>query len=168
MDSTESKKTFLICPVRGVDVAESEQVVHELEKQGFTVHWPHRDTNQDDNTGLRICRDNRAAIRDADFVHVLWDGKSQGSLFDLGMAFALGKIVIPVTLPATSPHKSFQNMVMEWSIKGSIEPTHWDDPRMEILTHGDGSSTTIDQSMRDAGRHTYVRACKTAISKRYI
>jgi len=108
-------KTFLICPVRGVSSCLTWHIVAGLENDGWTVHWPHRDTDQSDETGLRICRDNRVAIEEADAVHVVWDGKSQGSLFDLGMAFALDKRVIPVSLPDPTEGKSFQNMVREWS-----------------------------------------------------
>ena len=108
-------KTFLICPVRGKSREETAGVVEALESEGYEVHWPFRDTNQNDECGLRICQDNRAAIKSADVVHVVWDGQSQGCLFDLGMAFAEGKKVIPVSLPEATPHKSFQNMVREWA-----------------------------------------------------
>ena len=108
------KHSFLICPVRGKDPASYAAIVAGLERDGYTVHWPPRDTNQDDSTGLRICRDNAAAIRAADVVHVVWDGQSQGCLFDLGIAFALGKAIIPIDLPDPSPQKSFQNMIRAW------------------------------------------------------
>lgn len=112
-------KTFLICPVRGIDPATQAETVAELERAGYTVHWPPRDTDQADDTGLRICRDNMAAIVAADVVHVIWDGKSQGGLFDLGVAFALGKRIIPLSLPEASDGKSFQNMVTAWSAEGA-------------------------------------------------
>ena len=108
-------KSFLICPVRGHAASETEAIVWSLESEGWDVHWPPRDTDQADATGLRICSDNRSAIEAADAVHVIWDGKSQGCLFDLGMAFALRKIVIPIALPDATDGKSFQNMVTEWA-----------------------------------------------------
>jgi len=107
-------KTFLICPVRGHSAGETAAVVKRLEDKGWEVHWPHRDTDQDDSTGLRICIDNRKAIKDADAVHVIWDGKSQGCLFDLGMAFAFGKPLIIISIPEVDCGKSFQNMMMAW------------------------------------------------------
>lgn len=113
-------KSFLICPVRGKPPKEYEAIVETLESDGFAVHWPPRDTNQDDPTGLRICRDNAAAIGRADVVHVIWDGKSQGCLFDLGVAFALRKQIIPIELPEATLEKSFQNMVREWARGGLI------------------------------------------------
>lgn len=107
--------TFLICPVRGHEMEETEKIVERLEREGWRVHWPPRDTEQVDDTGYRICQDNKRAILAADAVHIVWDGKSQGCLFDLGMAFALGKKVIPIHLPEPTEGKSFQNMVMKWA-----------------------------------------------------
>lgn len=91
-------KTFLICPVRGYSADAHAEAVQALEAEGWSVHWPPRDTDQNDPVGLRICTDNARAIAGADAVHVIWDGKSQGVLFDLGVAFALKKRVIPFTL----------------------------------------------------------------------
>jgi nucleoside 2-deoxyribosyltransferase len=108
-------KTFLICPVRGADQTEAAKHVARLEAEGWLVHWPPVDTNQDDDTGYRICKDNAAAIASADAVHLIWDGKSQGCLFDLGVAFALGKRIIPIDMPPLTDGKSFQNMVAFWS-----------------------------------------------------
>jgi len=108
-------KTFLICPVRGVDPESTKRFVEQLEKEGFDVHWPPRDTDQDDDTGLRICKDNLSAIKNAGTVHLVWDGKSQGCLFDLGMAFALGKVVVPLSLPERTTGKSFQNMIAKYA-----------------------------------------------------
>jgi len=108
-------KTFLICPTRGYDSAKWEAFVDELGRRGWEVYWPPRDTVQDDPTGLRICRDNLEAIRAADAVHVIWDGRSKGVLFDLGMAFALGKEVTVIALPKVTDGKSFQNMVRAWA-----------------------------------------------------
>lgn len=110
-----ARKTFLICPVRGHSEQETQEIVNKLTKEGWSVYWPPRDTNQVDPTGYRICTDNKQAIENADVVHFIWDGKSQGCLFDLGIAFALGKRVIPVSLPEKTEGKSFQNMVMQWA-----------------------------------------------------
>lgn len=108
-------KSFLICPVRGMSPDAHATTVDLLEKQGFKVHWPPRDTDQNDEIGLRICRDNAAAIAAADVVHVIWDGKSQGCLFDLGVAFALKKKLEIIIIPALSEGKSFQNMMAAWA-----------------------------------------------------
>ena len=114
----EAMNTFLICPVRGKDPATFAAIVAKLEADGFTVHWPPRDTDQVDDTGLRICRDNRSAIEAAHVIHVVWDGLSQGCLFDLGMAFALGKRIVQVEIPPATEGKSFQNMMTAWAAGG--------------------------------------------------
>ena len=95
---------------------ETEDLVAELEKE-YEVHWPPRDTDQDDPIGLEICNTNCKAIEEADVVHIVWDGKSTGSLFDLGMVFALGKKLIVVSLPPETDHKSFQNMIRAYAMR---------------------------------------------------
>lgn len=112
---------FLIAPVRGISENYRDGVaaqVAQLEALGNEVYWPMRDTTQQDPTGYRICQDNLAAIKAADAVFVMWDGNSQGCLFDLGMTFALGKPVRGIDLPRMSRHKSFQNMVYDWEERG--------------------------------------------------
>jgi hypothetical protein len=110
------KTTFLIGPVRNVPADMWDFVVSKLEKEGWDVYQPAKHTVQTgDPTGLRICKDNRAAIASRDAVHVIWDGESKGSLFDLGIAFALNKKVFPIQLPSLTEGKSFQNMVTAWA-----------------------------------------------------
>ena len=111
--SKDKKKLFLICPVRNAK-HDYTSVVEALE-QKYEVHWPKRDTNQQDTTGLRICKDNRQAIKDADVVGVIWDGESQGALFDLGMTFVLEKKILIVQLPPLLGRKSFQDIVWDWA-----------------------------------------------------
>lgn len=108
-------KTFLICPVRGHEATELQSIVDGLESEGWEVHYPPRDTNQNDPVGYNICEQNYLAIKRADVVHIVWDGQSQGSLFDLGMAFALAKRIIPISLPENTEGKSFQNMIRQWA-----------------------------------------------------
>lgn len=111
------RSTFLICPVRGRNPASWAAEVAKLEADGWAVHWPPRDTDQNDPIGLTICRTNAEAIRVADAVHIIWDGQSQGSLFDLGVAFALDKPLYVIDVPAPSEGKSFQNMMRAWAAK---------------------------------------------------
>ena len=40
---------------------------------------------------LGICEYNRKLIEQADEVHIIWDQRSFGTIFDFGMAFALHK-----------------------------------------------------------------------------
>jgi len=109
------EKMFLICPVRN-SKKDYNQVVQKLE-QKYKVHWPPRDTDQKDTIGFRICTDNMKAIQEADIIGVIWDGESQGCLFDLGIAFALGKNIKIINIPEKLNKKSFQDMMIYWSEK---------------------------------------------------
>ncbi|MFA5636865.1 MAG: nucleoside 2-deoxyribosyltransferase [Anaerovoracaceae bacterium] len=109
-------RAFLICPVRGHDPQEYAELVATLEGRGWQIHYPPRDTDQEDDTGYRVCADNRTAIEAAERVFVVWSGESQGVLFDMGMAFALRKpITIIGPLPRRTRGKSFLNMLREWA-----------------------------------------------------
>ena len=108
------RKAFMICPVRNDPAGElSKKYVEDLERQGWEVHWPHRDTCQLDNA-YEICLTNLNAIRRANRVFVVWDGESQGVLFDLGVAFANLKPITWLKLPERTIGKSFENMVRAW------------------------------------------------------
>ena len=113
----EGLRTFLICPVRGHEMNETINYVEKLEADGWEVHWPPRDTDQDDPTGYRICRDNYSAIYRSDIVHIVYDPTSQGSLFDLGVAFALKKPLVLLNEVEPTKGKSFASMIMEWVTK---------------------------------------------------
>jgi len=107
------KRFFLICPVRNQD-QETRSLLEEL-AENPQVYYPARDTNQVDPTGgLRICADNRLMIESAETIWFVWDGLSQGSIFDLGMAFALAKPIKPIKLPPATSEPSFQNFVLEY------------------------------------------------------
>ena len=108
-------KTFLICPVRNHDISETSIYVEQLETAGWEVHWPPRDTNQDDPTGYQICKDNVKAIKESDVVHIIYDPNSRGSLFDLGATFALGKPLVILNEVELTEGKSFTNMITAWS-----------------------------------------------------
>jgi hypothetical protein len=99
-------------------MSETEDLVRRLEGDGWEVHWPPRDTDQEDETGYRICWDNRRAIERADVVFVVWDGQSKGSLFDLGMAFAMEKPIRVVEMPPQTEQRSLQNVAREWERRG--------------------------------------------------
>ena len=116
-------RIFLICPVRKIvssfwDDEIEAQVMH-LQNEGHTVYYPARDTNQG-RSARCICQDNRRAMEKADVVYVAWDGESQGVLFDLGMAFAMGKPLAVLTgmMPNMTPGKSFQNLCYGWEESG--------------------------------------------------
>lgn len=92
----DKKKIFLIGPVRNVSPTTEktlDKYVYELEEKGYSVHYPPRDTDQNDSIGILICMANFKAILRADEIHVWYDENSTGTFFDLGGAFMLTKIV---------------------------------------------------------------------------
>lgn len=118
-----SKKIFVICPVRDAPPelnARIKDYITELEALGHHVHWPTRDTNQNDPEGMRICRQNGFAIYDADEVHIWFSPTSTGTLFDIGMFFMASEIlglqkrlviINKDEVPATNGKKSFNNVL---------------------------------------------------------
>jgi nucleoside 2-deoxyribosyltransferase len=85
-----------------------------LETMGHETYLPHRDTDQTAK-GIDICHQNLKAIMKADEVHIFYNGKSQGTHFDMGMAFALGKRIVVVENEPYGEGKSYPRMLDEWS-----------------------------------------------------
>jgi hypothetical protein len=110
-------KIFIICPVRSATPLEKailDQYVEHLEEQGHSVHYPPRDTNQNDPVGFDICCQNRLAIELADRVDIFYNPTSSGSLFDIGMTFMLRKnIKLINTVLRTDGKKGFNNVLLE-------------------------------------------------------
>jgi len=122
MENSLEKKIFLICPVRGINEEEAQflqDYLSDLESKGHKVHYPPRDTNQNDPIGLNICSENRAAIRNADEIHIYYTSKSEGSKFDFGMLFMAEKPLILINKDKIkrTPHKSFENVLLELDAK---------------------------------------------------
>lgn len=118
------RSIFLICPVRNASpeaIVQLRTYVAGLEQAGHRVHWPARDTAQDDPIGTRICRDNARALLAADEVHVWYDKGSQGSIFDFGMLFMATQVIgPPKRVRIANPDdveptegKSFQNVLFD-------------------------------------------------------
>lgn len=115
-------KVFIICPVRNA-TKEQKETLKEYKKQlignGNLVYYPDDDNpyEKSDKIGFKICEENRRALSEADEVHILFDPESRGTLFDLGMAFALNKRLRIVNIDVLIPteDKSFSNMILEWS-----------------------------------------------------
>jgi len=109
-------KIFIICPVRDLTDGERLKIQSHIqyleETEESLVYYPPRDTNQDDTIGLRICQDNFEAIKNSNEVHVFWNEKSKGSLFDLGMAFALNRTIKLMNCISPTEHKSFNNVLL--------------------------------------------------------
>lgn len=111
------KKIFIICTIRSASksyIEKLEKYVFNLEKMGYKVYAPHRDTNQN-ALGYQICLQNMKGIIDSDEVHIFYNSKSQGTHFDMGMAFAFNKKIIIVENEPLTDGKSFQRMLTEWS-----------------------------------------------------
>lgn len=84
-----------------------------MESDGHKVYAPHRDTNQM-ALGYEICKQNMQGIIEADEVHIFYSSKSQGTHFDMGVAFALNKKIVIVENELLTDGKSFQKMLTEW------------------------------------------------------
>lgn len=115
-------KVFIICTVRNASesyLKNLEDYVSNLEQSGFNVYAPHRDTNQH-ALGFDICLQNMNAIKEADEVHIFYSSKSQGTHFDMGVAFALNKKIVIVENEPLTEGKSFQRMLVEWTEKAQL------------------------------------------------
>jgi nucleoside 2-deoxyribosyltransferase len=111
---------YIICAVRNASQERVAQIrgyaAHLRGGLGHQVHFPPDDAPQDDPTGKAICQTHLAAMRDADEVHVFWDVDSKGSHFDLGMAYALGKRIVPVACEKPDgPEKSYWKVMADCS-----------------------------------------------------
>lgn len=116
----KEKKIFIICSVRGASDEyreKLEQYVSDLEERGYKIHLPHRDTNQQAR-GIEICKQNMEAIKEADEVHIFYNHTSQGTHFDMGVAFALGKDIVVVENEEFGEGKSYPRMLTEWEEAG--------------------------------------------------
>jgi len=73
----------------------------KLEKEGHETYVPLRDTAQVFTTEAEILASNLRGIKWSDEAHLIWDLSSQGTLFDMGQAYALGK---PIKVVKTKNH----------------------------------------------------------------
>lgn len=116
-EGKDGMNIYIICPVRGglpLQIAEIRDYCQLLRRDGHKTHFPFDDVDQEDPTGSSICDVHFNSMLWADEVHVFWDESSKGSHFDLGMAFALGKRVIPIKCYSTdAPGKSYWKVMNE-------------------------------------------------------
>lgn len=111
------KRMFIICTVRGASEEykqKLEDYVTQKESEGWEVHLPHRDTNQN-TSEYEICNENARAIAMANEVHVFYNPESQGTHFDMGVAFALGRKVVVVENVPYGEGKSYSRMLDQWA-----------------------------------------------------
>ena len=108
-------KRYILSPVTNVTPEEVEIIetwVEDREAEGHQTHLPWRDIYQEGLTGLGCCWGNLQAMEECDIVDVYWNPvNSPGSIFDLGMAFALGKRWTLINEVDSSNSKSLEQVV---------------------------------------------------------
>lgn len=122
------KRIYIISSVRNANEELRKKLEEYAEiqiKNGNKVYLPHRDTKQNVSE-YSICVQNKKAISDCEEVHIFYDKDSQGSHFDLGMAFMYEKPIKVIEATPTPEGKSFQNLLVEWEAM-SNEPFPWED-----------------------------------------
>jgi nucleoside 2-deoxyribosyltransferase len=106
---------YIICAVRNAVPERIEQIreyAEILRREGNQVHFPPDDAPQDDPIGEQICQIHLEAMKNAHEIHVFWDVRSSGSHFDLGMAYALGKKIVPISCEIPDgPEKSYWKVI---------------------------------------------------------
>ena len=107
----EGMKITILCPVRNGTPQEVVDYVSYMESLGHELYLPPRDTPQEDPSGFEICSRMKAAIDWADRVDIFYDKSSQGTHFDLGMAFAFGKKLHLINRPDDIDEKSYLKVV---------------------------------------------------------
>lgn len=113
-----AKKVFIICTVRGASAEYKETLeryAQSLENMGISVHLPHCDTNQNAKS-IDICQENANAIKESDEVHIFYSSTSQGTQFDMGVAFAYNKPIVVVQNEEYGNGKSYPRMIDEWAL----------------------------------------------------
>jgi hypothetical protein len=89
-------------------------------EKGYVIHAPHLHTVQTDLFGgYGICMQNAEAIGTSECVDILYNQKSTGSVFDLGVAYALSK---PLNLLNKEDiifddNDIIDSIVKKWSLK---------------------------------------------------
>ncbi len=83
------------------------ELKEKLKEHGYEVLLPLFDNT--DKSELEIVTYNREMMKQADKVIVMWDGASLGTIFDIGMAFAMDK---PIEI-AKLNKKSFVNLIKQ-------------------------------------------------------
>jgi len=113
-------KIFVICSVRGASEEYKQKLetyVEKLEAEDHNVHLPHRDTDQNAD-GITILKINTRAIVTSDEVHIFYSKESQGTHFDMGVAFSNYKKIVVVENEVYGSGKSFPRVLDEWEKRG--------------------------------------------------
>ncbi len=94
-----------------------EELKKKLESEGHEVRTP----ALDDHPGLDelgVCLYNREMIEWAEEVHMIWDRRSTGTIFDFGMLFALRK---PLVIEYLNP-KTFEGLMSAYAYASTPPP----------------------------------------------
>jgi len=103
----KNKKIIIIGSTQYFDKIVEHQ--KKLEALGHIVLIPAFDDHKELDE-LGVCFHNRKKIKEADEVHVIWDQRSMGTIFDFGMAFALNK---PIKIIYLEP-KTFAGVMTKY------------------------------------------------------
>jgi hypothetical protein len=79
---------FLISSINNLTARERyliELYIAEREHAGHQVRWSVRDYKEDNHSELRIAREKRSAIKQADAIHIWYSPESKEVVFDLAM-----------------------------------------------------------------------------------
>lgn len=86
-----------------------------LIEQGHEVRIPAFDSHPTLD-GLGACKSNREDVRWADEVHLIWDRRSTGTIFDFGMVFMAEK---PLKIIYLEP-KTFEGVMQKYEESFSL------------------------------------------------
>lgn len=114
-------KIFLICPVRNATPEQRkwiENFVYEKYNNGYIIHAPHLHTRQSDLFGgYAICKQNALAVATSNEINIYYDQTSTGSVFDLGVAYALNKPLVLLNKEQIefNDNNAIDNIVKNWA-----------------------------------------------------
>jgi nucleoside 2-deoxyribosyltransferase len=115
----ETTRVFIIGPVRNMTDVEQSVIanyISGLKQANVEVYYPPVNTDQSDPRGIKICKQNREGIRESQEVIIYWNGKSEGSAFDYGMALALRKPILlmnKVNIQEEHSQECFERMLFK-------------------------------------------------------
>jgi len=130
------KDIYLIHPLRNItdfQKAFLDGYVSGVESEGRKVHYPIRDVDQNDPTGLRILSEHRHVIeQEISEARIYFDKTSTGSMFDLGMIFMAD---VPLKVINQNDMNGTENCVADFikHYTGNIPVTKMSDNYCKIL-----------------------------------
>jgi nucleoside 2-deoxyribosyltransferase len=86
------------------------ELKERLTNEGHEVKIPAFDDHKDLDE-LGVCEHNRDLIKWADEIHLIWDRRSTGTIFDFGMCFMAGK---PLVIEYLEP-KTFEGVMVKYA-----------------------------------------------------